>query len=81
MRSSMVKTGLIGSVITAICSFTPILVIIFGLFGLAVYVPLLDFVLFPLLASFIGMLIAGLFLRNRKEDDETEEEAEASNGR
>lgn len=66
MRKSMVKAGAIGTVVTAICCFTPVLVILFGLIGLAAVVPMLDFALYPLLASFIGMTIAGLFLRERK---------------
>ncbi len=80
MRVSMVKTGLIGTVVTAIFCFTPILAIVLGFIGVAVIVPLLDFALFPLLASFMGMLIVGLFLRERKPDDgdDNEEEADAA---
>jgi len=53
------KTGIIGTIIAAICCFTPLLVWVLaaiGLSGLAIY---LDFVLLPLLAIFIAMAIYG----------------------
>jgi len=48
-------TGAAGSVITAICCFTPALVIAFGVIGLSAWVGWLDYVLFPMLALFLGL--------------------------
>ena len=48
-------TGAAGSVIAAICCFTPVLVIAFGLIGLSAWVGWLDYVLFPILAFFLGL--------------------------
>ena len=47
------KTGLWGSIITAVCCFTPVLVFGIGLLGLAAFAPYLDYVLFPLLGFFV----------------------------
>jgi mercuric ion transport protein len=48
-------TGAAGSVIAAICCFTPILVIGLGVVGLSAWVGWLDYVLFPMLAFFLGL--------------------------
>ena len=48
-------TGAAGSVIAAICCFTPVLVIAFGVIGLSAWVGWLDYVLFPMLAFFLGL--------------------------
>lgn len=52
---TLVKTGIIGSVIAALCCFTPVLVVALGTVGLAAWIGWLDYVLLPALASFIGL--------------------------
>lgn len=52
--------GGIGSVIAALCCFTPILAITFGAVGLGVAVSYLDIVLLPLLGLFLLVLLVGL---------------------
>jgi len=47
------KTGVWGSIVAAICCFTPVLVVGLGLIGLAALTPYLDYVLFPLLGIFL----------------------------
>lgn len=49
--------GIIGTVIVALCCFTPVLVILAGLVGLSAIVGYLDFVLLPTLVFFIGLTI------------------------
>jgi mercuric ion transport protein len=51
----LICTGAAGSVIAAICCFTPVLVIAFGVIGLSAWVGWLDYVLFPMLAFFLGL--------------------------
>lgn len=46
--------GLGGTVIAAICCFTPVLVILLGVVGLAAWLAWLDYVLLPLLALFVA---------------------------
>jgi mercuric ion transport protein len=48
-------TGAAGSVIAAICCFTPALVILLGAVGLSAWLAWLDFVLLPALAIFLGI--------------------------
>lgn len=66
MTSKMFKTGVLGGIVTAICCFTPILVIIFSAVGLAAAIKYLDFVLFPMLAMFIVLAVVG-FIKLRHE--------------
>ena len=59
----LLRTGIIGTVIVAICCFTPVLVILVGAVGLSAIVGWLDYVLFPALAVFIGITIYALVRR------------------
>ncbi|MBQ0757962.1 MAG: mercury resistance system transport protein MerF [Amphritea sp.] len=63
MPKSLLKTGLIGTVIAAICCFTPILVILLSAIGLASFVGYLDYVLLPLLGIFICITLYALMQR------------------
>lgn len=67
--STILTTGIVGTVIAAICCFTPALVILLGVAGLSAWLAWLDYVLFPLLALCLGITIYGLVLwqRRRKE--------------
>ena len=53
----LLKTGIMGSVIVALCCFTPILVVTLGMVGLGALTGYLDYVLLPALAVFIGITI------------------------
>ncbi|MBA3326300.1 MAG: mercury resistance system transport protein MerF, partial [Rhodobacteraceae bacterium] len=59
--STILKTGVIGSVIVAICCFTPILVIGLGAVGLSAWLGWSDYVLLPALALFLGLTAWGLW--------------------
>ena len=59
------KGGLWGTVVAAICCFTPVLVIGLGFVGLAAVMPYLDFVLFPLLGFCLILAGYGWWLRKR----------------
>lgn len=60
---SLLRAGAIGTVVTAICCFTPVLVILFGVVGLSALVGYLDYVLFPALAGFIALTLYALWRR------------------
>jgi len=53
------KAGLWGSIIAAICCFTPALVVGLGFLGLAAMTPYLDYILIPLLAIFLILALYG----------------------
>ena len=50
---TLLKTGIIGTIIALICCFTPVLVILFGVLGLSAFIGWLDLVLLPSLAIFL----------------------------
>jgi mercuric ion transport protein len=58
----LMRTGLIGSVIAAICCFTPLLVLLVAGAGLSAIVGWLDYALFPLLFASLGVLAYALWL-------------------
>ncbi len=62
---NLLRTGIAGSAIVALCCVTPILVIVFGALGLAALVGWLDFVLFPMLAGFLGLTGYALYRRRQ----------------
>ena len=59
----LLRVGIIGTIVAAVCCFTPVLVILLGVVGLSAIVGWLDYVLFPVLALFIGIMIYALWKR------------------
>ena len=64
MSKKMLTTGIVGSVVAALCCFTPILVVLFSALGLAAWVGWLDYVLFPALAFFLALTGYALWKRS-----------------
>ena len=64
---TLVRVGLVGTVLVALCCFTPILVILLGIVGLSALTGYLDYVLIPALAIFIGLTIYAIW-RKREAD-------------
>ena len=60
---TILRTGLIGTAVAALCCFTPILVVLGGFVGLSAIVGWLDYVLFPALFFFIALTVFGLYRR------------------
>ena len=46
-----------GTVIVALCCFTPVLVLILGALGLGAWVGYLDYILLPALGALIGLTV------------------------
>ena len=65
LNDTLLKVGVIGTVIVALCCFTPILVVLFGVVGLSAAVGYLDAVLFPALGIFVVITIFALVRRSR----------------
>ena len=59
----LLTIGLAGTIVTAICCFTPILVVGLSAIGLAGLIGGLDFVLFPALLFFLGLTGYALWRR------------------
>lgn len=64
---TLLKVGLGGSAVAALCCFTPVLVILFGVVGLSAWVGYLDYVLFPALAAFIALTLYALHKKGKAE--------------
>lgn len=64
---TLLRVGVVGTVLVALCCFTPILLILLGVVGLSALTGYLDYVLLPALAVFIGLTIYAVW-RKRKAD-------------
>lgn len=62
----LLATGIVGTVIAALCCFTPILVVALSAVGLSAVLGWIDYVLFPALAFFIGLTIYAVARKNRR---------------
>ena len=64
---ALLRTGIIGALVTALCCVTPMLVIPLVAIGLSAWVGWLDYVLFPALAVFLGLAIfAAIRIKRRR---------------
>ena len=63
---TLLRRGLIGSAIAAICCFTPLLVVVVAGAGLSALVGWLDYALFPLLFASLGVVAHALWLQAGK---------------
>jgi mercuric ion transport protein len=63
---NLLRTGVIGTVIVALCCFTPVLVILLGAVGLSALTGYLDLVLIPALGFFILLTAYALYRRSRQ---------------
>lgn len=61
----LLKVGIVGTVIAALCCFTPLLVVLFGVVGLSAVVGYLDYILMPALAVFVLITIYAVARRAR----------------
>jgi mercuric ion transport protein len=62
----LIRTGIAGAFATAICCATPALVVLATLIGLGTCLVRANWVLFPLLAASLGLIILGLHRRQTK---------------
>lgn len=74
-EKTLLRTGIIGSFVTAVCCFTPALVILLGTVGLSAWLAWLDYTLFPLLAVFLGVTAYAWAVRSRARVQTPNEEA------
>ncbi len=65
--NGLLKIGIVGTVVAALCCFTPVLVILFGVVGLSAVVGYLDIVLLPALGVFIVLTLYALWRKNARE--------------
>jgi mercuric ion transport protein len=61
--ATILRTGIVGSTVAAICCFTPVLVIGLGVVGLSAWLGWIDYVLFPALGIFLALTAWALWRR------------------
>ncbi len=64
---TLLRVSVIGTVLVALCCFTPILVVLLGTLGLTALTGYLDYVLLPALVLFIGLTCYAVW-RKKKHD-------------
>ena len=64
-NNRLLKVGIIGTIIAALCCFTPILVILLGVTGLGELTGYLDYVLLPALCIFVIIMVYALVQKQR----------------
>lgn len=62
---TLLRVSIIGTVLVALCCFTPILVILLGTVGLAALTGYLDYVLLPALIFFIALTAYALWRKKQ----------------
>ena len=72
---TLLRTGIIGTVVVALCCVTPVLVVLVTVVGLSAVVGYLDYVLFPALAVFLAITGYALYVRSRRTTDDEEPSA------
>jgi mercuric ion transport protein len=68
-NSRLLTIGFIGSILAAVCCFTPVLLIVFGVIGLSAYVGILDYVLLPALVIFPAITVYALWQRQQRKSN------------
>lgn len=63
--ATLLRTGIIGTVVAALCCFTPVLVIFLGAVGLSALTGYLDIVLVPALIFFVGLTAYAVYRPHR----------------
>ena len=68
----LIATGIVGTVIAALCCFTPVLVVFLGTLGLSAWLGWLDYVLLPALAFFVALTVYAVWRRQRRQTTRTD---------
>ncbi len=76
-NKQLLCTGCTGTVIAAICCFTPFLVVVLAAVGLSAWLGWLDYVLFPALAFFILLTGYGFYRLKAHPEENTLPKEEA----
>jgi mercuric ion transport protein len=63
-NSALLKVGIVGTIVAALCCFTPVLVVLLGVVGLAFLNAWLDYLVLPSLVFFL--VITGYALWKRQ---------------
>ncbi len=65
MKDRLLVTGVVGTLVAAVCCFTPLLAVLLSAVGVSAVIGWLDWVLIPALAVFVVILLVALARRHR----------------
>ncbi|MEP3144979.1 MAG: mercuric ion transport protein [Afipia broomeae] len=65
---TLLRLGIVGTIIVALCCFTPVLVILVAAVGLSALTGYLDYVLIPALLIFLGLTVYAVRRRSKRSD-------------
>ncbi len=74
----LLRTGIVGTVVAAVCCFTPALVVLFGVLGVSAWLGWIDYVLFPALGFFVLLTGYALYRRKTRADAASSTQTEGS---
>ena len=63
----LIATGIVGTVIAALCCFTRVLAVLLGAVGLSAALGWIDYVLLPALAFFVALTAYAVWRRQRRQ--------------
>jgi mercuric ion transport protein len=63
---SLLRIGIVGVVVSALCCFTPVLVVLLGFLGVAAWIGYLDYVLMPALLFFLVLTVYALIQKDKE---------------
>jgi mercuric ion transport protein len=64
-NTKLIGTGVVGALVSMLCCFTPVLVVLLSALGLTAFVANLDYVLVPAFVASIALVIFALVRRRR----------------
>jgi len=65
-NKKLLTIGIIGTIVAALCCFTPLLVILLGAVGLSAVVSYLDVLLLPALGIFLAITVYALWRQKKQ---------------
>jgi mercuric ion transport protein len=65
---TLLRGGIIGSAVAAICCGTPVLAVLLGALGLSAWLAWADYVILPGLIAFIALTGYALYRRSRRDE-------------
>ncbi|MDQ7004720.1 MAG: mercury resistance system transport protein MerF [Ghiorsea sp.] len=69
-QSQLLRLGILGTVVAAVCCFTPLLVVLLASIGLSAWAGYLDIVLLPALVFFMSVVVYALLKNNKLKESE-----------
>lgn len=67
MNTRLFKVGVVGTVVSALCCFTPVLFSLLAAVGLSWLLGWIDYIVLPAMAFFIGLTIYALAKKSKSE--------------